>query len=149
VGRLRARVLSAPGHARDPPAIGYRAPHGAAPPAKGGAQGRVVVLTGGYAAPLLGSLLATSGFADVEVLAVANRFFGGNIAVAGLLCGQDVASAIASDGAGATYLLPDSCVTNARFLDGTELSALEADVRVVEADGASLRRELESLSARR
>ncbi|HUD68940.1 MAG TPA: DUF512 domain-containing protein [Acidimicrobiales bacterium] len=131
------------------PAIGYRAPHGAPPATKARATGRVVVVSGGYAAPLLGSLLAKSGFSDVDVLAVANRFFGGNIAVAGLLCGQDVASAITNDGADATYLLPDSCVTNSRFLDGTELAALPADVRVVETDGAALRRELETLSAHR
>ncbi len=131
------------------PAIGYRAPHGAPPATPAGPTGRVVVVSGGYAAPLLGSLLAKSGFTDVDVLAVTNRFFGGNIAVAGLLCGEDVASAITNDGADATYLLPDSCVTNSRFLDGTELSALPADVRVVETDGAALRRELETLSAHR
>ena len=131
------------------PAIGYRAPHGTPAETDAGVRGRVVLVTGSYAAPLLDSLLERSGFGDVDVLAVENRFFGGNIAVAGLLCGEDVASAIARDGADATYLLPDSCVTNARFLDGTELSDLPAAVRVVETDGAALRRELETLSAHR
>jgi putative radical SAM enzyme (TIGR03279 family) len=131
------------------PAIGYRAPHGTPAEPHANLRGRVVLMTGSYARPLLEALLARSGFGDVDVLAVENRFFGGNIAVAGLLCGEDVASAIARDGADATYLLPDSCVTNARFLDGTELSALPADVRVVETDGAALRRELETLSAHR
>ena len=131
------------------PAIGYRAPHGALTASGRDPLARVVVVTGAYAAPLLGSLLERSGFGGVDVIAVQNRFFGGNIAVAGLLCGQDVASAITSDGEGATYLLPDSCVTNSRFLDGAELASLPGDVRVVQADGAALRRELESLSAHR
>ena len=52
-------------------------------------------------------------------------------------------------GARATYLLPDACLTNGRFLDGMALSELDADVRAVATDGASLRRELEALTAHR
>jgi hypothetical protein len=83
------------------------------------------------------------------VLAVKNRFFGGNIAVAGLLCGGDVAGAVARDGGRATYLLPDACLTNGRFLDGMSLDELDGDVRAVPTDGATLRRELEVLVAHR
>jgi putative radical SAM enzyme (TIGR03279 family) len=128
------------------PALGYRAPHGAPTASMAPARARVVVLTGTYAAPLLGSLFARSGIGDVDVVAVENRFFGGNIAVAGLLCGGDVAAAIEREGRGATYLLPDACLTNGRFLDGMALGELDADVRTVATDGSSLRRELEALT---
>jgi putative radical SAM enzyme (TIGR03279 family) len=130
------------------PALGYRAPHGGGAPHTA-ASGRVVVLTGEYAAAPLTRLLDSQGFGAVEVRPVANRFFGGNIAVAGLLCAQDVSRAIASDDVATTYLLPASCLTNGRFLDGPSLDELAADVRAIEADGAELRRELESLIARR
>jgi len=131
------------------PALGYRAPHGApeAPPTA--ANGRVVVLTGTYAAPLLASLVVRADLVGVDVVGIENRFFGGNIAVAGLLCGGDVAGAIAADGGGATYLLPDACLTNGRFLDGMALDELEGDVRAVVTDGVALRGELEALTAHR
>ncbi|HLK45591.1 MAG TPA: DUF512 domain-containing protein, partial [Acidimicrobiales bacterium] len=130
------------------PALGYRAPHGA-PTASTAPARRVVVLTGCYAAPLLSDLVTSASLGDVEVRPVENRFFGGNIAVAGLLCGEDVRGAIAADGGDATYLLPDACLTNGRFLDGVALESLEGDVRTVETDGAALRRELEALAPRR
>jgi putative radical SAM enzyme (TIGR03279 family) len=131
------------------PAIGYRAPHTTTPPLARPAANRVVVLTGTYAAPLLEGLFERGGVRDVEVRGVPNRFFGGNIAVAGLLCGRDVADAIAADGGRATYLVPDTCVTNDRFLDGIELGSLDVDVRAIGTDGAALRRELEGLLAHR
>jgi putative radical SAM enzyme (TIGR03279 family) len=131
------------------PALGYRAPHGAPSASPAPARARLVVLTGTYAAPLLGSLLARTGIEGVDVVAVENRFFGGNIAVAGLLCGGDVAAAIERDGAGGTYLLPDACLTNGRFLDGVALGELDADVRTVATDGSSLRAELEALTPSR
>jgi putative radical SAM enzyme (TIGR03279 family) len=129
------------------PALGYRAPHTGASlaPTPVSHAPQVVVLTGAYAAPLLDSLLYRTGVEGVDVVAVKNEFFGGNIAVAGLLCGGDVAAAIARDGREATYLLPDACLTNGRFLDGMALEELDADVRTVATDGASLRRELETL----
>ncbi|HEV3328615.1 MAG TPA: DUF512 domain-containing protein [Acidimicrobiales bacterium] len=131
------------------PALGYRAPHGAPEPTTTAPRAKVVVLTGTYAAPLLGLLFERSGIEGVDVVAVKNRFFGGNIAVAGLLCGGDVAAAIGRAGKGATYLLPDACLTNGRFLDGMALSDLDADVRTVATDGSTLRRELEALTAHR
>jgi putative radical SAM enzyme (TIGR03279 family) len=131
------------------PALGYRAPHGAPAPVTTVPRAKVVVLTGTYAAPLLGSLFERSGVEGVDVVAVKNRFFGGNIAVAGLLCGGDVAAVIERAGGGATYLLPDACLTNGRFLDGMALSDLDADVRTVATDGSSLRRELEALTVHR
>jgi putative radical SAM enzyme (TIGR03279 family) len=131
------------------PALGYRSPTGAPMARPEDRRARVVVLTGAYAAPLLAPLLAGAGLGGVGVLPVENRFFGGNIAVAGLLCGRDVAAAVADDGGDATYLLPDACLTAGRFLDGVALDELEGDVRAVTTDGAALRRELEGLTARR
>jgi len=122
------------------PALGYRAPHGAPPPSLTAPSGRVVVLTGTYAAPLLASLIVRAELGGVDVVAIENRFFGENIAVA---------AAIAREGGRATYLLPDACLTNGRFLDGMALDELDGDVRAVPTDGAALRRELEALSAHR
>ena len=44
--------------------------------------------------PSCAALFDEHGFADVEVKAVKNRFFGGNIKVAGLITGQDLQSAL-------------------------------------------------------
>ena len=69
----------------------------------------VTVLTGTYGAQVIGPLVAAG--ADAEVLAVANGFFGGNIGVAGLLTGADLAPALAGAPAGRRYLLPDVCLS--------------------------------------
>jgi hypothetical protein len=104
----------------------------------------VTVLSGRYGAAVLRPLLDATGFADVEVLAVDNELFGGNIAVTGLIGGDDVArvlSARAGDTA-RRYLLPDVCLSDGRFLDGTTPEELPCPVEVVETDGAALRRAL-------
>ena len=80
---------------------------------------------------------------DVEVVAVKNQFFGGNIGVAGLLTGADLSDALARLPEGRRYLIPDSCLSGGRFLDGMALGDLPKPVEVVPADGASLRRALE------
>jgi len=65
------------------PAIGYRAPRTTSEREAAGDD--VTVLTGEYAAPILRRLFDEQGFADVNVKAVKNRYFGGNIKVAGLM----------------------------------------------------------------
>ncbi|HUO48897.1 MAG TPA: DUF512 domain-containing protein, partial [Acidimicrobiales bacterium] len=81
------------------PAAGYRAPRtsvGAAPagtPAPAAGDRSAVVITGEYGARVLTPLLDASPF-DVRVLPVRNDFFGGNIAVTGLLAGPDIAGAL-------------------------------------------------------
>ncbi|MHB1929301.1 MAG: DUF512 domain-containing protein [Acidimicrobiales bacterium] len=125
------------------PAAGYRAPRTAGtvtlrPPA--GAA--VTVLTGAYARPFLAALVAAVR-PGTEVVAVANRFFGGNIAVAGLLTGEDVSRTLADLPPGRRYLLPDVCLSGGRFLDGLGLGDLPRPVEVVPADGASLRAALD------
>src|SRR3984957_7034774 len=72
------------------PAEGYRAPR--LPSAAAGSDNRpITVLTGTYGARVLGPLVASHPRQDIALHAVANDFFGGNIGVAGLLTGEDVA----------------------------------------------------------
>ncbi len=89
-------------------------------------------------------MLEKAGFDDVRVLTVQNDFFGGNIAVAGLITGADLARTLAGESAGGRYLLPDVCLSKGRFIDGSAVEDLGHDVEVVPTDGASLRRALEA-----
>lgn len=106
------------------------------------------VLTGVYGArvlsPLVDELVARGSCmtGDVRVMAVDNRFFGGNIGVAGLLTGSDIGRVMHADPPGIRYLLPDACLSNGRFLDGTSLDQLPRPVEVIPSDGWSLRRAL-------
>jgi putative radical SAM enzyme (TIGR03279 family) len=133
------------------PAEGYRAPRlapGSGPVGGGLDQRPVTVLTGTYGARVLGPLLGSHPRADVAVREVLNDFFGGNIGVAGLLTGEDVARALADSPVGPRYLLPDACLNEGRFLDGLTLADLPRPVEVVPTDGASLRRALDGASFR-
>ena len=69
----------------------------------------------------------------------ATEFFGGNIGVTGLLVGADVARVLADEPAGHRYLLPDVCLSDGRFLDGTTPADLPRPVEVVATDGIALR----------
>ena len=123
------------------PASGYRAPRLRAAAAPGGPDPRpTTVLTGAYGARVLGPLL--EGVPGVRVLPVEHDFFGGNIAVAGLLTGHDLARALAREPEEARYLLPDACLSQGRFLDGKTLADLPRAVEVVASDGRSLREAL-------
>jgi putative radical SAM enzyme (TIGR03279 family) len=99
----------------------------------------VAVLTGPYGARVLEPLLATLGRADVRVVTVENRYFGGNVGVSGLMVGEDLARVLADQPAGHRYLLPDVCLSQGRFLDGTEPADLPRPVEVVATDGGALR----------
>jgi NifB/MoaA-like Fe-S oxidoreductase len=129
------------------PAEGYRAPR--LPSAPGGRDARpVTVVTGTYGARVLEPLVAAHNRDDVEVRAVRNEFFGGNIAVAGLLTGEDVGRALQAVPAGRRALLPDACLNEGRFLDGLTLADLPRPVEVVPSDGRSLRLALDGTSFR-
>jgi putative radical SAM enzyme (TIGR03279 family) len=124
------------------PAEGYRAPRAPAVPV-GVKPGRrdshpPGILTGEYGARVLAPLLARAGREDVEILPIANSFFGGNIAVTGLLTGSDVASMLTGLPEGRRYLLPDVCLSNGIFLDGVKVSELPRPVEIVPTDGRSL-----------
>ncbi len=128
------------------PAEGYRAPRvdkatGQGQPVTllGSRRGPVGVVTSEYGALVLGPLLASLGRDDLRLVVVKNEFFGGNIAVTGLLVGQDVSRALAQEPAGHTYLLPDVCLSGSTFLDGSSVSDLPRPVEVVPTDGFALR----------
>ena len=131
------------------PASGYRAPR-AADVTRGSAgagdepgTAGVAILTGEYGAAVIEPLLERLGRPEVRVIAVRNEFFGGNIAVAGLIAGADVARELAAEpgrGVDVTYLLPDVCLSQGRFLDGLAPEDLPRPVQVVPSDGLSLRR---------
>ena len=131
------------------PAQGYRAPRApgggvALPPSP---TAPVAVVTGEYGAMVLGPLLERLGRQDVRLVPVANRFFGGNIGVTGLLVGEDLARALAAEPEGHRYLLPDVCLSEGVFLDGLTVADLPRPVEVIPTDGASLRRALLGLAA--
>jgi putative radical SAM enzyme (TIGR03279 family) len=129
------------------PAEGYRALRLPAIPA--GADSRpITIITGTYGARVLAPLVASHPRDDVELRAVPNDFFGGNIGVAGLLTGEDLARALESVPDGSRCLLPDACLNEGRFLDGLTLADLPRSVEVVPTEGASLRRALDGTSFR-
>jgi NifB/MoaA-like Fe-S oxidoreductase len=122
------------------PAEGYRAPRAPGSvtlmPRKAAPVG---VLTGSYGAPVLAPLVASTGRDDVRVIEVDNQFFGGNIGVSGLMVGADLARVLAGEPEGHRYLLPDVCLSNGTFLDGTTPADLPRPVEVVKTDGHALR----------
>jgi hypothetical protein len=99
----------------------------------------VAILTGEYGARVLTPLVEGLGRSDVRVLPVENHFFGGNVAVTGLMVGEDLARTLAAEPDGHRYLLPDVCLSGGRFLDGTSPADLPRPVEVVETDGQALR----------
>jgi putative radical SAM enzyme (TIGR03279 family) len=104
----------------------------------------VAVLTGPYGARVLAPLLAELGRADVRIVTVDNRYFGGNVGVAGLMVGEDLARVLAAEPEGHRYLLPDVCLTRGVFLDGTAPADLPRPVEIVPTDGHALRAALGS-----
>jgi len=110
-------------------------------PRRGAAIG---VITSSYGRDVVGPLVDSLDCSDVRMVTVDNEFFGGNIGVAGLMVGQDIARTLAEQPEGDRYLLPDVCLTGGRFLDGLTIDDLPRSVEVVSTDGASLRIALES-----
>jgi putative radical SAM enzyme (TIGR03279 family) len=127
------------------PPSGYRAPRAPRVPAHPAARpdAPIAVLTGEYGARVVGPLVDSLARSDIRVVKVANQFFGGNIAVAGLLTATDIARVLADEPAGHRYLLPDSCLSEGRFLDDLTLADLPRPVEPVPTDGWSFRMALE------
>lgn len=110
------------------PAEGYRAQPAESPFTPN--PGPLVLVTAEYGArvlnPVLERLANLSG-RPLRLLSVGNRFFGGNVAVAGLMVGEDVANAIASDSDPAGgYLIPNLALSGDRFLDDFTLAQVQA-----------------------
>jgi NifB/MoaA-like Fe-S oxidoreductase len=118
----------------------------------------VAVVSGTLFAPVLERTLASArtaaglGAAQFAVLAVENRFFGGNVSVTGLLTGADLVPAIAALPAGTVVLVPD-IVANADglLLDDVPACELAArtgrDVRLVSCVAGGLLGGLEDAAA--
>ncbi|MEY2581196.1 MAG: hypothetical protein QOE09_1045 [Ilumatobacteraceae bacterium] len=104
------------------------------------------ILTGEFGARVIAPLVDGLGRPDVRIIPVANEFFGGNTAVTGLMVGDDLQRVLAAEPAGHRYLLPDVCLSEGRFLDGTNVDDLPRPVEVIATDGISLRRALEPAS---
>ncbi len=125
------------------PASGYRATRSAGPNPPGESGAPIAVLSGEYGAQVVRPLVDSLDRTDIRVIAVANQFFGGNIGVAGLLTGHDLVRVLDGEPSGHRYLLPDSCLSEGRFLDDLTLADLPRPVEVVPTDGLSLRRALD------
>jgi hypothetical protein len=126
------------------PAAGYRAQRSdPSTPASGG-DAPIAILTGEYGARVLAPLVQSLGRSDIRLLSVQNDYFGGNIGVSGLMTGIDLTRALADQPIGHRYLLPDSCLSEGRFLDDLSVTDLPRPVEVVATDGLSLRRALDS-----
>jgi NifB/MoaA-like Fe-S oxidoreductase len=99
----------------------------------------VAILTAPYGAQVLGAVLTGMARPGVRILTVDNRYFGGNVGVTGLMVGADLARVLADQPEGHRYLLPDVCLTQGRFLDGTAPADLPRPVEIVPTDGRALR----------
>ncbi len=139
--RPNGRRASSPGSTARPRRATARRAGGTAVKLRASTPSAVAIVTGEYGAqvlePLVGEL-AEAARTDVSLLVVENRFFGGNIAVTGLLTGADVGHALDNAPEGVRYLLPDVVLSNGRFLDGATLDDLPRPVEIVATDGASL-----------
>ena len=104
------------------------------------------ILTGEFGAQVITPLVQSLHRHDVRVVPVANEFFGGNTSVTGLMVGADLTRVLNDEPHGHRYLLPDVCLSEGRFLDGTSVADLPRAVEVVATDGIALRRALEPQS---
>ncbi|HEY8546548.1 MAG TPA: DUF512 domain-containing protein [Acidimicrobiales bacterium] len=99
----------------------------------------VAILTAPYGAQVLAPLVERLDRPDVRIVPVENRYFGGNIAVTGLMVGEDLTRVLLDQPAGHRYLLPDVCLSQGRFLDGTTPDDLPHPVEIVPTSGSGLR----------
>ena len=125
------------------PAEGYRAQRAdpSTPAVAGDAP--IAILTGEYGARVLAPLVDSLGRTDIRLVPVVNDYFGGNIGVSGLMTGIDLRRALETQPVGHRYLLPDSCLSEGRFLDDLSVTDLPRPVEIVATDGLSLRRALD------
>ena len=125
---------------------------------RGAPRPEVVLVTGELFAPVLGGMaddLSATG-CDVRVLAVPNLMLGGNVNVAGLLCGGDLVPALRTDTPAGDrdpiYLVPDVAFNDdGVMIDDLSVADLAGqsgrEVRLVSSDGAGLVTALRELSS--
>ncbi len=101
----------------------------------------VGVLTGTYGSAVIRPFVER--YAGARVIEVDNRFFGGNIGVAGLIVGADLQRVLSAEPAGHRYLLPDVCLSNGVFLDGLGPDDLPRPVEIIPTNGIALRQAIE------
>jgi NifB/MoaA-like Fe-S oxidoreductase len=90
---------------------------------------RVRLVTGASMAPFLrdrASRLGAATGASVEVVEVANQYFGASVTVAGLLAGRDILGALAGSRADDVVVLPAEALNaDERFIDDTSWAELQ------------------------
>jgi NifB/MoaA-like Fe-S oxidoreductase len=116
------------------PATGYRETRSLYRSEMNQADGPVVIVTGDYGARVFAEILPrieSLAGVPLRVLPVTNDYFGGNVAVSGLLVGSDVQRAIAADtGSARKYLIPNTAVPGGRFLDDIDIADVAERVPV-------------------
>jgi putative radical SAM enzyme (TIGR03279 family) len=90
---------------------------------------RIVLVTGGLAAPVLKKMilpvLNRIRRLRAEVIAVPNRFYGETVTVSGLLAGRDIARALKTTAKNAVAFIPSNCLNHdGLFLDDWTVDAL-------------------------
>ncbi len=101
----------------------------------------ITILTGEFGAAVIEpwrAALANAARVEVDVVAVPNRFFGGNIGVSGLLTGTDLAETLVKRPTNHRYLVPDVTVSRGRFLDGLTPDDLPHPIELVPTSGVGL-----------
>ncbi len=121
--------------------------------AVGALESPVTLVTGELFAPVLArTVQALDAPGALEVRAVRNGYFGGNVTVTGLLTGPDLFEALAGSPRDSIVLVPDIVVnSDGLLLDGTVAAELAErsgrDVRLVSCDAAGLLRGLQEAAA--
>jgi NifB/MoaA-like Fe-S oxidoreductase len=105
-----------------------------------------ILLTGEFGASILRLALAILGREDISIREVANTYFAGTVAVAGLLTAEDLIPVLKED-LTARWVLPDVCLNEGRFLDGASLADLPCEVEIVATTGTALAELLASAPA--
>ena len=94
---------------------------------------KITLVTGSLAAPALrqlASALNTRGLAEAKVCEIVNTFWGGNVACAGLLMGEEVLTQLKNEDCGDLIFLPPDSVDNKnRMLDDITIEEMSAQLR--------------------
>jgi len=98
-----------------------------------GVLSKITLVTGSLAAPALrelASAITEKGLAQARVAEIKNTFWGGNVACAGLLMGEEVLQQLRNEERADTIFLPPDAVDNQnRMLDDITLSQMSAELK--------------------